>query len=200
MSFLEFVSSDSELTYRQRISHYIALLFGLFVFFVGINLRDSNLNATTLYANVEAGISAEYPRNWLIDTLGDYIFRIRDVTKIGFKTTIQVSIRPVGSGTSTRSILDALTLNRSQILAAYNVLSITDSFNLPDETTATSMNYTYADTENDPFLESIPSVVQGIDVLVIKRGQAIIISFLADATTYQQDYPTFERFLNSLEF
>ncbi len=200
MSFIEMVTDDSELTYRQRASHYIALLFGLLMFLIGTNLRDSNLNATTLYTNVEAGIQMEYPKNWLIDSLGDYIFRVRDVTKIGFKTTIQVSVRPIGTGTSTRSILDALTLNRSQILAAYNVLSVTDSFVLPDETVATLMNYTYADTESDPFLESIPTVVQGIDVLAIKRGQAIIITFLSDATTYQQDYPTFEQFLSSLEF
>jgi len=200
LTFIEFNVVEAELTYRQRANHYIALIFGILMLFISINLRDSNLNATNLYTNIEAGISAAYPRNWLIDTSGNYIFRVRDITRIGFKTTIQVSVYPVGSGTSTRSILDALTLNRSQVLAAYNVLSIADSFLLPDETLATTMNYTYANTEKDPFLESIPTVVQGIDVLAIKRGQAIIITFLADATTYQQDYLVFQRFLNELEF
>lgn len=199
MTLVEIIGGESELTYRQRLSHYIALGFGIFALIIAFNLRNSSLNATTFYANIEAGIRAEYPRNWLIDNAGDYVFRVRDVAHLGFKTTIQITIRPVGAATSTRSILDSLTLNRSQILAAYKVLS-TQDFLLPDESAGTAMNYTYADTESDPFLESIPKVVLGIDVITIKRGQAIIITFLADATTYEQDYAIFQQFLNSLEF
>ncbi len=200
MTSTEFIANSSELTFRQRWNHYLVLLFGVIAFLIGVNLRDSVLNATTIYSNPEAGIEAQYPQNWLIDQDGDYIFRVRDTVQSGFKTTIQVSVRPVGGATSTRSILDALTLSRFQILASYKVLSVNDSFPLPNEQQGTRMNYTYADIESDPFLESVPTVVRGIDILTIKRGQAIIITFLSDANSYENNLPIFERFLASLEF
>jgi hypothetical protein len=197
---IEITSSSPELSFRQRWNHYLVLLFGLTAFFIGVSLRDNALNATRLYANPQAGIQAEYPENWLIDQEGDYIFRVRNMAQIGFKTTIQVAEKPVGGATSTRSILDALNLNRSQILAAYKVLSIEDSFPLPNEQQGTGMNYTYANIDNNPFLESVPVVIHGVDILTIKRGQAIIITFLSDASTYRENYPTFEHFLASMEF
>jgi hypothetical protein len=190
----------AELTFRQRWNHYLALIFAAVGLFIGVNLRDSILNATTLYVNTQAGITAQYPQNWLIDTEGNYIFRVRDISQVGFKTTIQITVQPVSASTSNRNIFDALTLSRAPVLAAYRVLSIDDTLTLPDETPATSMTYTFAATESDPFLESVPVIVQGQDILTIKRGQAIIITFLSDSTTYESNYPFFQQFLNSLEF
>jgi len=199
MAALEGITS-SDLSFRQRWNHYLVMIFGLVAFLIGVNLRDSTLNSTTLYTNPQAGIEAEYPQGWLIDQDGDYVFRVRDTVQIGFKTTIQVSVRPVGGATSTRSILDALTLNRSQIFAAYKVLSGFNIIELPNEQQGTRLDYTYADIESDPFLESVPVVVHGVDILTIKRGQAIIITFLSDANTYEENLPRFEQFLSSLEF
>lgn len=199
MRSFESTFSSSELSFRQRWNHYLALGFALLMLYVGTNLRDNALFATNLYTNAAAGIAARYPQNWLIDGDGDYIFRVRDMDQIGFKTTIQVAVRPVGNGTSARSIQDALNLNRSQTLAAYDTLT-SEPFTLPDETEAVSMSYIYADTANTPFLQSVPVVVEGIDILTLKRGQAIIVTFLSDARSFAQNYPVFERFINSLEF
>jgi len=71
---------------------------------------------------------------------------------------------------------------------------------MSNEQAATAMNYTYANIESDPFLETVPVVVRGIDILTIRRGQAIIITFLSDASSYNENYAYFERFLASLEF
>ena len=199
MRAIEFTGGASELSFRQRWNHYLLLIFALASLYIGASLRDSALFATSLYTNAAAGIQAQYPQSWLIDRDGDYIFRVRDTAQIGFKTTIQVTVRPVGEGTSARSIQDALNLNRSQTLAAYHILT-SEPFTMPDGTEAVSISYTYADTENAPFLQSVPSVVEGIDVMAIRRGQAIIVTFLSDAHTYSQNYPVFERFLSSLEF
>jgi hypothetical protein len=189
-----------ELSFRQRWSNYLVIFFSLITLFGGLNLRDQSLHATSTYSNVEAGIHALYPYNWLIDNEGEYIFRVRDMSNIGFKTTIQVNIQATGQNATARNIADAITLNRSQTLAVYNVLDINNRFLLPDETTATAISYTYAAIDPDPFLQSIPIVVQGLDILSTKRGQAIIISFIADANTFATDYPIFERFLATLEF
>ncbi|HEX2905305.1 MAG TPA: hypothetical protein VHO69_00485 [Phototrophicaceae bacterium] len=199
MAVIETTRRQDELSYRQRWSHYFALLFGALGLFIGVNLRDSALNAALVYTNREAGVRAEYPENWLIDETGDYIFRVRDFTQVGFKTTIQVAARPVSAVTSARNLVEALTLNRSQTLSSYTVFRI-EPFTLPDEVSATAVVYTYVATETNPFLESLPVVVEGLDLVTISRGQAIIITFLSDSRTYEENYPRFQQFLTSLEF
>lgn len=198
---ISIVSTNSEqLTFRQRWNHYLVIITALIGLFIAINLRDTTLYAVTPYVNTTAGIRAFYPRNWLIDTSGDYIFRVQDASRVGFKTTIQVAVQAISNNTSTRNIVDALTLNRSQLLAAYRALPANNAYILPDGTPATSVSYTYASIYANPFLDTIPVVVRGIDILSIKRGQAVIITFLSDSNTYENDYRIFERFLNTIEF
>lgn len=199
MSVIEIYDRQNTLNRRQRWSTYLALIFGAFAIFIGMNLRDSKLYATTLYTNTSVGISARYPENWLIDSDGNYVFRVRNASEIGFKTTLQVAIIPVGPDTTTRSILDGLSLSRSQTLAAYSVSSTTP-YALPNEREGTAMAYSYVDTSANPFLESVPAVVEGLDVLTISRGQAIVITFLSNVQTYNRDLVIFERFIDNLEF
>jgi hypothetical protein len=198
ISFIE--PNSFQLTFRQRWNHYLVLIAALVGLLAASSLRDNAIFAVTPYVNTTAGIRALYPRNWLIDTSGDYIFRVQDASHVGFKTTIQVSVQAVSTNTTTRNLVDALTLNRSQLLAGYHALPANDTFTLPDGTSTTSVSYTYAAINADPFLDTVPIVVKGIDIISIKRGQAVIITFLADSNSYSDDYNTFERFLSSLEF
>jgi len=198
ISYIE--SNSFQSTFRQRWNHYLILATVLIGLFAASTLRDNALFAVTPYVNSSAGIRAFYPRNWLIDTNGDYVFRVQDASRVGFKTAIQVSIQVISTNTTTRNLVDALTLNRSQLLAAYRALPANNNFVLPDGTPATAVSYTYAAISSDPFLDTVPIVVKGLDVISIKRGQAVIISFLADSNTYNDQYSTFNRFLNTLEF
>jgi hypothetical protein len=188
-----------EASLRSRWSHYFILIYCVVCFVIAINLRNSVINATTTYNDVQSGIRAEYPQNWLIDSDGEYVFRVRDVTQIGFKTTIQVSVRPVSLNTTTRNLLDALSLDRAQTLTGYRVLSI-ESRALADESLATQMLYTYVDVQAAPILQTIPTVVEGLDVIAIQQGQAVIVSFLADANVFDSQTPIFDRFIETLGF
>jgi hypothetical protein len=199
MRFLQRFTTDETLTQIQRWAHYLIVAFSLAALFIGVNLRDSTLNATTLYSNVQAGIEAEYPRNWLLDEEGDYVFRVRDMSQIGFKTTMQVTTRPVSGETTERNILDSLILNRAQILDGYRVIAI-DPFTLPDESTAVQMISGFIAAEPNPFLQSVPISIETIDIITIQRGQAIIITFQSDAQFFEQNLPIFQQFLASLEF
>jgi hypothetical protein len=196
---IEVIGDRTELTQRQRWSHYFVFIYALIAIFIGINLRSSTLDATVLYTNSQVGIRAFYPQRWLIDTGGDYVFRVRDITQIGFKTTMQVDVQPVTSSTSARNLLDTLTLERSNTLSGYSVQNSTP-YTLPDGADATAMRYVYVSMGDNPFLETIPTVVEGLDILVIRRGQAIIVTFLSDSQTFNDNLPTFERFLDDLEF
>ncbi len=196
MTFIEITPEPITLTFRQRWSHYLALLFGALAIVVGLNLRDSTLNATTVYTNAQAGITAEYPLNWLLDESGDYVFRVQDISARGFPTTIQVTARPIGANTEARNIFDALTLSRAP-LAGYSVLS-EEPFVLPDESVTRAMSYSYVATRTNPFLQNIPIVVQGIDILILARGQAIIITFQSESSAFNTNLPILQRFLESL--
>jgi hypothetical protein len=188
-----------ELTQRQRWSHYFVLIYAVVAVVIGYNLRTSTLNATVSYVNSEVGIRAFYPQRWLIDSSGSYVFRVRNLAQLGFKTSIQVDVQPVTINTSARNLLDTLSLRRVSTLSGYRVLS-RQPYVLPDEQEATAMVYVYVSTGDNPFLETIPTVVEGMDILTIRRGQAIIVTFLSNATTFDENLPTFERFLDDLEF
>jgi hypothetical protein len=71
---------------------------------------------------------------------------------------------------------------------------------LPNGEAASMMEYSFVFRERNPFQESIPIVVLGRDLLVIRRGQAILITYLADASIYQANLDIFDRFLASLNF
>lgn len=199
MSVIEIVGRRDEITQRQRWSHYFVLIYGVIALLIGVNLRDSALNATVPYANSQVGIRAYYPQNWLLDSDGPYVFRVRDMSQRGFKTTIQLDVQPVAINTTARNLLDQLILSRAQTLSAYSVLA-REPYILPDEREATAMTYTFVESETNPFLESLPIVVEGLDIITIQRGQAIIMTFLSDASTYESNLPIFERFVNDLEF
>ena len=200
MTLIEVNERREELTQRQRWSHYFVFIYALIAIFIGFNLRSATLDATTPYINSQVGIRAFYPQHWLIDTSGKYVFRVRDLSQAGFKTTIQVDVQPVTINTSARNLLDTLTLNRSQTFSAYRVRSQRDDYKLPNGQTATAMRYVYVVGDDNPFLQTIPSVVEGLDILTIRRGQAIIITFLSDSQTFDDNLPIFERFLDDLEF
>ena len=125
---------------------------------------------------------------------------MRDLATGGFKTTIQVAIQPINPDvTDERNVLDALILSRSQILPSFDVQS-QEPYTLPDETQAVRMDYTFVSVGDNPFLESVPVVVQGVDILVNRRGQALVITFQCDASQYDEKFGIFERFLRTLEF
>ncbi len=194
-------TSDVEITTRQRWSHYFSVGLGVLAVVLLFNLRVSTLNATTLYQNTQEGITAAYPTGWLIDEDGDtdYIFRVRNMQEIGFKTTFRISVQAVGANTTTRTLFDALTMQRAQSLTAYRNLAVEPYFGLEDRE-ASLANYQYVATDPNPYEESVPIVVRGVDILTVNRDQAIIITMLSDADHFDQNFALFEQFISRLEF
>lgn len=199
-SIVEIGPQQEQGNLRQRWSHYFVLLYAAVCLLIAINLRSTIINETVPYSDLETGIRARYPAGWLIDTSDDYVFRVRNISRVGFKTSIQIAVRPVSLNTTTRNLLDALSLSRAQTLTAYRVLAIEESVRLPNEVVATRMRYVFVDVASEATLQRLPTVVEAFDLIAIREGQAIIISFAADADTFEEERPLFERFLNDIEF
>ncbi len=188
-----------QITPRQRWSIAITYIVMVCGFALGVNQRESALNQASIYSNLEAGLSARYPARWLLEESGSYVFRVRDMAHLGFKTVIEVSTSPVGPDTTERNILDQLSLQRSQVLTDYTVLGY-DTYLLADGSAAVSMSYSFVSRDASPFLEGVSSIVNALDILTIRRGQALIISFRADESIYRAELETLRWFVQHLEF
>jgi len=192
-------SPDRPLTQTQRWSTLFTIILALVMLGFGLNMRAQITGAVAAYEDTRIGIRLNYPEGWLLDTnSSDYVFRIRDMTRAGFKTTIQISVRPVSSATTERNVADQLARSRVLTLQDYRVLNI--GMGTLGEIPVEIVRYTYNDQSTSPFLQSFSTVVEGLDILTIQRGQAIIISFRAEANSFDDEYPIFETFLNDLEF
>jgi hypothetical protein len=166
--------------------------------FTGLILRNNAVNEIRLYTDVQFGITAFYPASWSIANGQEFVFRARNLTERGFPTTIEIRTQSVPDTISPRQVFDTLSLERLQTLASYNVISSPSATTLADGTAALVIEYAYANVEADPFLERIPNIIRGQDVVTIRRGQAVTISFLSDERHYEQNLPTFLEFLQRL--
>lgn len=199
MQVIEIIGTNDDLTLRQRWSTVFTILVSVALLLFGLNLRNRILVATSVFESTQAGIRAEYPQNWLIDTQGDYVFRVRDMARSGFKTTIQVSVLPIGPDAEERNVAERLALSRLSVLTAYEQLAV-DPYILPDGSSAQAVSHTFVNRNTSPFLQGVPSVVRGLDILALRGGQAIVITFRADAAIYEQEFQRFDVFLRRLEF
>jgi hypothetical protein len=182
-----------------RFAHVLSIAIIILTGLYGLNIRQGILYATQRYNNVQVGISLDYPAQWLIDNDGNYVLRIRDMQRIGYKTTIQISLLPAGTNVAARNILDSLNISRPRVLSTYDVQFI-EPYTLPNGTSGTIMRYTFVDTETNKFLQTVPVVVIGQDILIRRGDQALVISFHGDANTFDDDVELFNRMLSSLEF
>jgi hypothetical protein len=184
---------------RQLWSGLLALGATLLALLGGLVVRDSVLADTVPYEDPAAGLAVRRPAGWLLDAQGDYVFRLQDPAARPFKTALQVSVVTIGPDATGRNVLDSLTLKRSASLSGYRVLSVAD----PVPTlhgSAAEMRYAYVASEADPFLETLPVVVLGMDVVYLKGDQAIVATYLADVDQFEKQYFRFEQFLASLQF
>ena len=190
------------ITFRQRWATFLTIGLTGTALLGGLLLRSSVEGATQLFVDSATGIAARYPDGWLLERGApdsDFVFRVEDPTALSFKTTLSVAIEPVGPNATVYDVAELLTLKQAQTLAAYHYLGLAPT-QLPNGTAATQLNYVYASSAADPFLASIPVVVRADDVIVLSHGQAIIVSYQADAQSYDANQRYFTAFLRTLSF
>jgi hypothetical protein len=199
MSEIIEIHDREPLTFNQRWNSYLALVMAGAVLFLGVTLRDGALNATQTLENLEAGVRAQVPSGWLLDTDSvEYVFRAQDPDALPFKTTLQVSVLAVGPDATPSTVLAILDMQRAPRLSAYRVISRVDE-TLRDGSPAVRMTYAYTQDERNPALESLPIVVEGVDVVVLRRSQAVIITYHEEQSTFDDNLYRFENLLQTVE-
>lgn len=165
---------------------------------LGILLIKGTSSQVWTYESREAGIETVYPAGWLTDEQGNYVVRIRDPKARPFKTQFILQVVPTGGITSVRNILDGLTLQRAADLSAYRVLNVIETG--IDGQALTEMNFAFVDADPNPFIQRLPVVVLGRDIVILDGERAIIVTYMADQASFDEDLPRFERLLDTLQY
>jgi hypothetical protein len=186
------------LSFVQRWNTYLVLVTAAMMLALGLTMRNTALTATQPFENLEAGVRAQVPRGWLIDTAGpDFVIRAQDPDALPFKTLLQISVLPIGPDATPNKVLDLLTMQRAARLPAYRELLRADQ-TLRGEP-AKRMEYVYTQDERNPFQATVSLVVQGVDVVVLRRGQAVVITYREERSAFDDNLYRFENLLQTVE-
>ena len=195
--FIE-IRDSIALNFTQRWNTYLALAFAALALVIGLTLKNNTLNATQKFEDLEAGVRAQVPANWLVDTGGDdYVFRAQNPHALPFKTILQVSVLTVGDDATPNIILDLLNMNRAPRYSTYSEITRSDDTLRGDP--AKRMEYAYTQFERNPFLATEPLVVKGVDLVVLRRGQAVIITYREERSAFDANLYRFENLLSTVE-
>ena len=191
-----------ELNIRQRWASYLTILVAVAGLIGAVGLRSQIEGATALYENKKAGISAEYPADWLFEQeQAGFLFRAQDPAAVPFKTSLQIEILTVGPEASPSEVLNLLNMDRAAQLAAYRQLDTVPIFapNILSDQPPVQMRYAFVENEPNPFLQAVPIVVEGIDVVILRNSQAIIVTYRADSGSFERNRAFFDNFFGSLK-
>lgn len=196
----DFGRVEEEESQRITIHSILIAVTALGMIVLGLVMRNSAFTATIAFNDEVNGIRAQIPANWLIDQTSeeDYIFRAENTGGRPFQTIIQVSVKIVGPDATPRNVVDLLEVEGPTKLAQFRVLSVEDIMLGDDE--ANRIIYTYVETEPNPFLEAVPIVVQGMDIVVKRGNQAIILTYRDASVAFDLNQFYFDRFLATVEY
>jgi len=193
------VGEPLHLSRAQRWNGFLALALAVAALALGITMRDSALNATVTLEDLEAGVRAQVPQGWLLDrSSSEYIFRAIDPDALPFKTLLQVAVIAVGPDATPANVLHQIEIDRPLRFAAYRVIA-RRNVTLRDGSPAIRLTYAYVQSERNPALESLPLVVEGVDLVVLRGTQAVIVSYREERSKFDNNLYRFENMLSTLQ-
>ncbi len=183
---------------RDRWADWAVIALVAVALILGGVLREAVLSRTTSFTVAEAGVSGQYPANWLRETGDDPLLYVYDARGGEFGAALELRSRPLADEADPVMVLDALALERASQETAYRTLS-TDQVVAGGET-ATGRTFTYVYVDRNPYVERLPVVVRGTDLALRDDGRIIVVTFLAGADDFEAYYRHFRAFVQALEF
>ncbi len=169
----------------------VALLLGVWV-------RNATVYRTEAFAFDNLGVSGRAPAGWARQFGDDPLVRLRDLRSGTFATTLELRRRPLAAEADVCLALDALVLERAAEAVAYTTLRTEQV--LVHDAAATQRSFTYVAVNQNPYADQLPVVVRGLDVALRVAGQVYLITYIADASKFDANYPYFRAFIEELEF
>jgi hypothetical protein len=183
---------------------YDAFVIGLFVLALvaGLGLKTWALTRATISADLDFHLSLSYPAMWTRHTEKGTLLSIRDLQSEGtFKVSFSVAARqlePPATG-PVQDLVQPHIAERGEGLTAFRVLKTGET--TVDGLAAAEISYAYVDDAPwSPLQTSLPVVVQGIDILVVRDTDLYVFTFAAPAPSFAQQAETLEAILRSVQF
>lgn len=177
----------------RTLSVLLVVALTLVALLTGWAVKDSVENQSSTV--IRNGITAQLPKGWLTQfgIEGESkIFSASDPFAVSHSYTVaQLPVVPGGQLTDSVVVRN---LQRAQELASYQVLEQA-AVKLPG-TEGYRITYVYVAT---PKFSSIPVVMMGVDFYQQTASRIIVISLEDQSTRYEEVYPAFIRFLNSVK-
>ncbi len=176
---------------------------------LGWGLRTAVLNRTETFRDPDTGISVEYPAGWrqagsTTPTASwpggnaGRLLRVREPWG-SFPTTLELRLRPLAVQEDPRLVLESLSLARGRTAVAYKPLH-TDSVQVGEQV-ASRRTFTFVHTDSNPYLEQLPVVVLGSDVVLpLGDGRALVATLMAQAERFEDEQGRLHDLLDTLQY
>jgi len=183
---------------RDRWADWAVILVLLIALALGFVLRQRTLYTTSEFVIDDGAITGRAPVRWLREFDANPLLRTRNPRGGAFNTTLELRTRPLAADAEPALALQALTLERADDTSAYRTLE-TSEVSLGARS-ALQRTFTYVQTAQNPYLDHLPVVVKGVDLVVEDEGRAVIATYLSSAETFDANYRYFRDFVQTLDF
>ena len=177
---------------------------------LGWGVRTAVLNRTDTFRDLDTGIRADYPAGWrqvgLTSSSASWpggnaglLLRVHEPWGGSFPTTLELRLRPLAAQEDPRLVLESLTLSRGRTAVAYQSLQ-TDNVQL-DGQVASRRTFTFVHAASNPYLEQLPVVVLGSDVVLpLGDGRALVATLMAQAQRFEDEQWRLHNLLDTLQY
>jgi len=147
------------------------------------------------------GITAQYPAGWVqAKTDMPVLFQAEDRLATPFRTTISVQRQPLPSDdeNALATVHSTMVLDRGPRLTAFRVLHTRDGVTVGGRS-GMQVRFAYVENNPNPFLETLPVVVEGEDFLFTVGDQAYVVTLTAAEVNFDGMEGMLDRFVRTLQ-
>lgn len=187
---------------RDRWADWTVALVVAIALILGLVLRGIALSRTTPFDFADAGISGSHPAGWVRETGSDPLLRVRNPRGRDFNTTLELRTRPLATDTDPLVAMNTLAIQRAREsdVQAYRALD-TEEVILDSGEVATRRTFAYVHENTNPYIDQLPVVVKGVDlVLRDPDGRILIATLIASEDEFDTNLRYLHALVESLEF
>ncbi len=189
-------------TRRDRWADWLVIGVIVLALLLGWAVKAWAEGDTDTFEDPQTGLTLHYPATWLTGSDEDLLFRARDPQSGPFKITYQAAVEPLDP-TRPVSLVDAVNttmVSRARNLTAFRLLDIETVGGEEQAPSAIWSRYVYVEEKPDPFRESLPAVVLGLDYTTVKEGYLYTFTLLASEADFEAAEKDFRAFVKDAGF
>lgn len=189
-------------TRRDRWADWVVVGVVVVALLLGWVVKAQAEGSTEAFSDAETGLSLNYPTGWLAGSGEDFLFRARDPQSGLFKTTYLVEAEVLDPARPV-SLVDAVNMtsvNRARKLTAFRMLDIEAVGPEEGSPRAIWSRYAYVEEKPDPFHDTLPVVVLGLDYTGVREGYLFTLTLLASEANFDEAEAAFKAFVRDAGF